>query len=198
MTFRFVRFATLAVAALVLASAAAPAGAQDTGGKNQDEKKQDEKKKDDKQDEKKQDEKKPDIPALMQEANGLRLASEFEKAGAIYKQVTEAAPENGMAWHLYGYCVHAQGKLDEAIKLHEKAAEFDSVKGISLYNLGCAYALKGDKEKALEYLKKSADAEYVNARIMEDTDLKSLHEDETFKTIAARLKGASGAGGGGQ
>ncbi len=168
--------------------------AQDTGDKKQGDQKQGDKKKDDKKQEDKKQDEEVNVPALMAEANQLRQQGEFEDAAKIYKKVTEVAEDNPMAWHLYGYCVHAMGNLDEAIKLHTKAAEFDQVKGISLYNLGCAHALKEEPEKALEYLKKSADAGFTSQVVMQDTDLKSLHDNEEFKKIAARLKGDAGDG----
>lgn len=182
-------FAALLAAFLFVGAAVTPSYGQDQGDKKQDEKKQGEKKQDDK---KQDDQEEINIPALMAEANQLRGTGEFEKAAEIYKKVTTAAEDNAMAWHLYGYCVHAMGKLDEAIKLHEKAASFEQVKGISYYNLGCAYALKEETEKALEYLTKSADAGFTSQQVMQDSDLKSLHENEEFKKVAARLMGDDG------
>ena len=76
------------------------------------------------------------------------------------------------------YALHADGDLERAIKAHKKAASFESFRGIGLYNLGCAYALTGQTDKAFEALRASGEAGFtLPGRIEGDPDLDSLRDD---------------------
>src|SRR5262249_36115024 len=56
----------------------------------------------------------------------------------------------------------------------------------SAYDIACCHALLGEKEPALEWLRKALDLGFRRLRhIREDDDLKSLRDDERFKTMAA-------------
>ena len=90
------------------------------------------------------------------------------------------------------YDLHMDGKLDEAIEAHKAAAKFDSHKGIATYNLGCAWALKEDKEKAFEALSNAIDFGFNDKHQFKfDDDLNSLRDDERFNKLIARLEKAS-------
>ncbi|MCP3914482.1 MAG: hypothetical protein GY711_02870 [bacterium] len=51
-----------------------------------------------------------------------------------------------------------RGKLDEAIEIHEKAAEYPLVRANASYNAACAYALKKHNEAALDWLERRVTA----------------------------------------
>ena len=56
------------------------------------------------------------------------------------------------------------------------------------YNLACALAHTGSKKKALAALEQAVDAGYANAEQMaSDPDLESLHRDDGFQRLVARL-----------
>ena len=56
-----------------------------------------------------------------------------------------------------------------------------------LYNAACAYALSGDKPRALELLRKSVEAGFVSfLHIARDPDLESLRAEAVYKDIFAR------------
>ncbi|UCG23046.1 MAG: ClbS/DfsB family four-helix bundle protein [Chloroflexota bacterium] len=84
-----------------------------------------------------------------------------------------------------------RGQIEEANAVQEKAAamqlelsESDQWRGAVLYNLGCYYALTGQKEKAL---KNVAEALPLYDDLIEwapqDGDLASLHDDPNFLTL---------------
>lgn len=58
-----------------------------------------------------------------------------------------------------------------------------------LYNLACAYSLKGDKKKAIEVLKKSVQKGFSNAPELEsDKSLDAIREEAGFKRILEELR----------
>ncbi len=125
-----------------------------------------------------------DVDALMEEGQNFIADKEYEKAAAIFRKVVKAESDNGLAWQLLGYSLHIDGKLDEAIEAHTKAATFEEVKGIGLYNLACAWSLKKDTERAFEFLTKSMEAGYDDASLMKtDPDLDSIRSDPRFDPL---------------
>jgi adenylate cyclase len=59
---------------------------------------------------------------------------------------------------------------------------------LNYYNLACALALSGQKEKALDNLEKAIDAGFTDRQQYEtDGDLDSLRETEKFKQLLKRL-----------
>jgi hypothetical protein len=75
-------------------------------------------------------------------------------------------------------------KINEAIKVYEKILRTDPKDNIALYNLACAYALKGDKNKAVKYLRMSVAAGYTGFSHMErDKDLSSIRGHKGYKEL---------------
>lgn len=141
------------------------------------------------QDEKPEEKEKVDVATLIEEGSAALKSEDFAAAAAKFKQVTELDKSNGMAWHYYGYALHGAGKLDEAIPVHKKAAKFDEVKGISLYNLGCAYSLQGKTKDAIQALHQALDAKFDKLELIaEDSDLANVRKAKGYKAIANRVK----------
>jgi Flp pilus assembly protein TadD len=126
---------------------------------------------------------------LINEGRQLIAESEFAKASDVLKKATEADKENALAWHLYGYSLHASGKLDDAIEVHKKAAKFKEYAGITMYNLGCAYSLKKDADKAFEALNKAVELNFVrDTAYDDDSDLDNIRKDERFEKLMKTVK----------
>jgi Tfp pilus assembly protein PilF len=80
-------------------------------------------------------------------------------------------------------------KFDRAIAEFRRVLEVQPENDVALYNLACAYALSGDKDRAYEYIERSIAAGFEDADHMEkDDDLKSLREDERFRKILYELR----------
>ncbi len=125
-----------------------------------------------------------DVDALMEEGQDFIADKEYGKAAANFRKVVTEESDNGLAWQLLGYSLHIDGKLDEAIEAHTKAATFEEVKGIGLYNLACAWSLKKDTERAFEFLAKSIEEGYDDASLMKtDPDLDSIRSDPRFDPL---------------
>lgn len=126
---------------------------------------------------------------LLAEARQYLGQEDYEQAAETLAELVKLDPKNGLAWQLHGYALHVQGKLDAAIKSHSKAASFDQTKGIALYNLGCAYSLKKEKEKAVAYLKKAVRADFRQLEFFEtDSDLDNIRKEKAFKELLTIVK----------
>lgn len=87
-----------------------------------------------------------------------------------------------------GYDLIVEGKLDESIAANLEAAKFDGLRGVAMYNIGCAWALKGDSDKAFEALDKAVEHGFdSHHQFMNDEDLSSLRDDDRFKGLVEKL-----------
>ena len=133
-----------------------------------------------------------DKQVLIEEAQQAAQDQDWTKAAALFKQVTEIDPKNGRAWHMLGYSLHAAGKLDDALPIHLKTAEFPNTKPTGLYNAACVYALKKDKKNAFEYLDKAIDAGFTQLETLEnDTDFDAVRKEPEFEKLVAKARAAA-------
>ena len=59
----------------------------------------------------------------------------------------------------------------------------------SFYNVACSAALQGNREKALDSLRRAMDNGFTDADwMMKDSELVSLHGDPEFEAIVAEIK----------
>ena len=128
---------------------------------------------------------------VLASAGDMFAAGRWAEASALYAKVTEATPDNGMAWFNLGYSLHVQGKLEDALVAHQKAAEIPGVRQtLGMYNAACAHALLGNVDQAFTWLKKAAQAGYKDtAQLDRDSDLDSLRDDPRYAEIIALMKG---------
>ncbi len=122
--------------------------------------------------------------ASLDVARRHQQAGEWSAAAAAYEAVIQEQPDSVPAWFGLAYCLHRSGDYEKAIKAHQKAAKFEPIKGIALYNLACAYALTGRTEAALTALEASREAGFDIAEPMQsDSDLDSLRDDARFERL---------------
>ncbi|HTQ63804.1 MAG TPA: tetratricopeptide repeat protein [Puia sp.] len=87
-----------------------------------------------------------------------------------------------------GFLLLVADKNPEAAKYYEKAVALRP-NGHDFYNLGCAYAKCGEKEKAFAAIEKSLELGYASKQLIEnDTDFASLRNDERFKALVEKAK----------
>lgn len=126
-----------------------------------------------------------DIDDLMSEGRAKIQDGDLADAAEVFRKVTAADDEQALAWQLLGYCLHMDGKLDEAIEAHTKAATFPEVEGIALYNLACAWSLKKETDKAIGFFEQAVEAGYDDSEIIDgDSDLDNIRSDSRFESIA--------------
>lgn len=80
-------------------------------------------------------------------------------------------------------------KYNEAGQLFDKAFKTKEGSSGQYYNAACAWALTGDKTKAIVYLKKAANKGWKNRDWMaKDKDLKGLHNEKEWKGILTKVQ----------
>lgn len=90
---------------------------------------------------------------------------------------------------------HTAARYDESIAGFKKIAERISdpdMKATAAYNVACGYALKGDKTRALRWLKRSIEGGFTDVEhMLQDTDLESLRETAEFKALIEQARKAA-------
>jgi len=126
--------------------------------------------------------------ALAQKAQAHYLAQEWAEAAAAYQQYAKENPNDPVAWHRLGTSRIYLKQYPEAIKNLEQAIELSGGGALNFYNLACAFALSGEKEKSLDNLEKAINAGFTDRQQYEtDSDLDSLRETDRFKQLLKRL-----------
>jgi tetratricopeptide (TPR) repeat protein len=79
-------------------------------------------------------------------------------------------------------------KYDEAIKQFDKMLEIAPKNSTALYNKACAYSLKGDVDRAIDFLRQAVangfrDREHIEG----DADLENVRKDPRYRKIVAGL-----------
>lgn len=130
-----------------------------------------------------------DVEELMAKGREYIQEEDYKSAAKEFQKAVDEDPEFGTAWQLLGYSLHLSGDLDKAIEAHMKASEFEESKLLALYNLGCAYSLKNEPDKAFDYLNKAVAAGFKQMNYFEtDKDLDNLRKDPRFAKVVARAK----------
>ncbi|MBC8066202.1 MAG: hypothetical protein H7Y17_15325 [Chlorobia bacterium] len=109
--------------------------------------------------------------------------SSLEAAVQIYGQ------DGDLWWRLAQARLFAK-EYDSAIQAYQKALELgafgNKFKAGAQYDIACAYSLKGDKDRAFEWLRKSMDSGWRDLQhLRTDSDLGNLHEDKRWEELAA-------------
>ena len=125
------------------------------------------------------------------QANDFYTAQNWTKAVEAYEAISKAEPQNANALYRVGFSRHNLKQYKQAIEAWERSEKINSNPFVT-YNLACAYALSGDKEKALWWLDKAIDAGYTDMKNFKvDTDLDSLRGTKEFKDLEAKMDKAS-------
>lgn len=128
-------------------------------------------------------------PAAVEEP-----AEPEEEVGFV--QASRKSRKHGGSAYGRGMELHNDGQYDEAIEaFRESIADGEKVEAAS-YNVACGYALKGDRDRAFEWLEKAMDAGFELAHYMDrDDDLDGLRSDRRFAELrsAARAKKVDGS-----
>lgn len=95
-------------------------------------------------------------------------SKDFIKSDSIYLAALALAPDNALINNNYAYSLAERGiKLEEALKMAQKAVEKDPYSSSYLDTIGWIYFKLGDYAKAKEYITKAAELDPANAVILE-------------------------------
>lgn len=107
-----------------------------------------------------------------------------EAARAKLQEAVQIDPTYAEGFIGVGVTYYARERYDEALDWYKKALDANPAVGDAYYNIGCVYALKGDAEQALRYLRIALLNGYVQLNTLQsDPDLKNLHGNEKFEAL---------------
>jgi len=117
----------------------------------------------------------------------LRRRSAWREEVPHYASYVKAHPESGRAHYNLGYAQLLAERPGAALPAFTRALELGYRKPATLYNLACAEARLGEKDKAFERLFQAIDAGFGSPdQIRNDDDLDSLHGDPRFRQALER------------
>jgi hypothetical protein len=126
-----------------------------------------------------------DFTVTLSKAEAASAARRWADAAPLWVSVVQANPVNArFAFQLANALFQAK-HYRGAIPAYEKALELRAgFPSAMAYNIACAYALLGDKEKAMQWLDRSFEMGFRNLEHAQvDSDLISLHGDPRFQRI---------------
>jgi beta-lactamase regulating signal transducer with metallopeptidase domain/tetratricopeptide (TPR) repeat protein len=124
------------------------------------------------------------LPAILKTIKSVK-----DIAGGFVRASNGGSRKSGSDWYSRGMDLHHDDRYDEAIEAFQKAIEAGYREDAASYNIACGYALKGDRDKAFEWLRKAAEAGFEVASYLErDDDLDNLKSDPRWKELKKTVK----------
>lgn len=120
----------------------------------------------------------------LQDAVARIRAGDMAGAAKILEAVTERDPTDAQAWRTFGFVSIKLKAFDRAIACYKKSLAIAPDAAPALYNLGVAYALRGDKDLAFDSLGKAKATRKIDmTQSQVDPDLESLRADPRFAAL---------------
>jgi transcriptional regulator GlxA family with amidase domain len=133
-------------------------------------------------------------PRLDERGRSLQQAEISTKEGnvdaaiAAYRALIAKDAADAEAWLQLGRAVHGQKRYREAIDAYLHAVQGAAERPKASFNLACAYALVGEKDKALDAAEQAVASGYrVKWSYENDADLASIRGEARFRTLLASL-----------
>jgi tetratricopeptide (TPR) repeat protein len=131
----------------------------------------------------------PFAHAQKTEAAAAAKAQQWPQAVALYKQAVEKDPSDGASWYELGAAALKVNDARTAISAFENSLQLKNRPAFSAYNLACAHARLGEKDKALDQLDSLAKLNAPFATLVEgDSDFASLRHEPRYADIVQRMK----------
>lgn len=114
----------------------------------------------------------------------------WKDTGTLYSQRIKVYPSDGRALSVRGSWYGEQGRIDEAIPDLEKAIQMGVAYSNTFDNLGTAYGMRGQPDKALEMFSKAivADSINVNARFNRGVNLMNSNPAQAIQDFEVVLR----------
>jgi adenylate cyclase len=131
------------------------------------------------------------VVGAMEKLGHPEVRQAKQRAMAAIDRHLELEPEDGRALQLGAVQAANLGDLERTEELARRALAARPDEFATYYNLGCAFALLGRRERALELLDRAVHHGRGNLEWFEqDPDLDSLRGDARFEEIVGRLRSA--------
>lgn len=131
----------------------------------------------------------PSSTAPETDADALFQQGRYADAVDAYRERLGDAPDDGVACYRLGFALHALGRLDEAVRFHERAATLPSAfQASAAYNAACAHARLGDVDAGIRWLEQAVALGFSSVDTVDtDPDLDALRGAEGFSVVRAGL-----------
>jgi tetratricopeptide (TPR) repeat protein len=122
---------------------------------------------------------------LLDRAEDRSAARDWPAAALLWREIVAANPVEGRYWERLATALFRAGDYRAAIPAYEKSVELGSGRPANnVYNIACAYALLGDRDKAFAALEKALAMGFLNLDgLRADPDLASLRDDPRFARL---------------
>lgn len=140
----------------------------------------------------------PGFDALRRRAKELQLqgccdrddeSDNWRAAVEYHSAIVKKYPNSGRAWFNLGFASLQARDLNTGIDAFQRAINLNHRVGTCLYNIACAYALRGDRDAAFQYLDRAREAGFELANYLShDDDLDNLHDDPRWDTLRDQLR----------
>jgi hypothetical protein len=121
------------------------------------------------------------------EASKAMAAGDYAKAITLYKQSVDANPNYANTWELLGTAYLQAGQYEEARRSYQTAIDKGYASPYGKYNLACAYARLGDKQRALDLLSELVEKK-VPIPMAGDPDLASVTAEPQYLELQKKLQ----------
>lgn len=122
------------------------------------------------------------LPAILKVIGAVK-----EAAGGFVRASNDGGStgrRDGSDWYSRGMSLHRSERYEEAIDAFQKAIEAGYREDAASYNIACGYALKGDRDKAFEWLRRAEEAGFdVASHLGHDDDLDGLRSDPRWRAL---------------
>ena len=117
--------------------------------------------------------------------DGHKNSDRYQEAINSFEQLRQNSSDDGNQWYKVGSRLIRMREFDRAVFALTQAIDHLRYRnGSAMYNLACAYALKGDRASALEWLEKAINAGYDDTHnLQNDSDIVSLRGEPRFRQI---------------
>ncbi len=80
-------------------------------------------------------------------------------------------------------------RYDQSVQKFQACIKLFPDRAVSYYNIACAYSLKRDTTKAVDWLKQSFDKGFLDlAHVGRDTDIDNIREEDSYRELIAATK----------
>lgn len=124
----------------------------------------------------------------IQEATIAAHGGDVERAIAIHRELLTSNDDDAVTWMSLGRLLHQSGRHAEAATAFGEAAKGVTLRAAARYNQACAWALAGEKDKAVDAVAAAIDAGFREKSSLErDPDLESIRADARFRRLVGSL-----------
>ena len=130
------------------------------------------------------------LQAQVSLADSLFKKGQWASAAKEYNNYLQNNPKDkpGLQLNKIGQCYFNLQQYEESIAAYKKSVGYNGSSGI-MYNIACIYNKLSKTDSALVWLDNAVTAGYTQYQsTLDDEDLKSLHDNEKFKTILVKIK----------